>query len=157
MNTLKPHIVYIDMDDVICDFTSAYNHALQQNTNIKHPQSQYGFFANLTPKDGAIEAVKSLIQSQTFEPYILTAPSTRNPFSYTEKRVWIEKHFGYDFVKKLIICSNKSLLKGDYLIDDNTLGKGQEGFEGELLHFGYAQFPNWNPIRQALNFRTDTE
>ncbi len=152
MKTLKPHIVYIDMDDVICDFTSAYNCALQQNPSIGHPQSQYGFFANLIPKDGAVEAINALIQSQDFEPYALTAPSTRNPFSYTEKRVWIEKYFGYYFVKRLIICANKSLLKGDYLIDDNTSGKGQEAFKGKLLHFGCAQFPNWRSIRQALNF-----
>jgi len=152
MKTLKPYIVYVDMDDVICDFTSAYNYALQQNPSIKHPQSQYGFFANLIPKKGTVEAIKALIQSEKFEPYVLTAPSTRNPFSYTEKRVWIEKYFGYDFVDKLIICANKSLLKGDYLIDDNTSGKGQEAFEGKLLHFGCAQFPNWHSIREALNF-----
>jgi 5'(3')-deoxyribonucleotidase len=150
MNTLKPHIVYVDMDDVICNFTSAYNCALQQIPSIKHPQSQYGFFANLTPKDGAIEAVKALIQSPAFEPYVLTAPSTRNPFSYTEKRVWIEKYFGYEFVEKLIICSNKGLLKGDYLIDDHVNGKGQENFEGKLIHFGSKEFPHWNALKEQL-------
>jgi len=41
-----------------------------------------------------------------------------NPLSYTEKRVWIEKFFGIDFVEKLIICSNKGLVKGAFLIDD---------------------------------------
>jgi 5'(3')-deoxyribonucleotidase len=64
--------------------------------------------------------------------------------------VWIEKYFGYDFVKELIIYANKSLLKGDYLIDDNTSGKGQEGFEGELLHFGSSQDSNWYSIRKML-------
>jgi hypothetical protein len=72
MKTLKPHIFYVDIGDVICDFTSAYNCALQQIPSIK--QSQYRFFANLTPKNGAIEAVKVLIQSPAFEPYVLTAP-----------------------------------------------------------------------------------
>jgi len=152
MSQAEPTIIYVDMDDVICDFAGAYNSALQQNPTMKHPQSQYGFFANLTPKEGAIEAIEALIQSPVFELYVLTAPSTRNPFSYTEKRVWIEKYFGYDFVEKLIICVNKSLLKGDYLIDDNTSGKGQEGFEGELLHFGGTQYPHWHLIRQSLNF-----
>lgn len=152
MTIINPEIVYIDMDDVICDFSGAYNQALHTNTAMKFPQSQYGFFADLPPKNGAVEAVKSLIQSHAYEPYILTAPSTRNPFSYTEKRVWIEKYFGYEFVERLIICANKSLLKGDYLIDDNVSGRGQENFEGTLLHFGSAKYANWRSIKLELNF-----
>lgn len=135
-------IIYIDMDDVLCDFSGAHAKALAENPGIAFPQSQYGFYQKLRPLEGAIEAVKALIDSDTFTPYILTAPSTKNPFSYTEKRVWIEDHFGYDFVERLIICSNKGLLKGDILIDDNNSGRGQEHFEGKLIHFGTTQFPN---------------
>jgi 5'-nucleotidase len=51
------------------------------------------------------------------------------------------------FVKKLIICPNKSLLKGQYLIDYNHTGKGQEKFEGKLIHFGSDEFPNWEKVR----------
>nr|WP_314901750.1 hypothetical protein [uncultured Deefgea sp.] len=145
-------IIYIDMDDVLCDFSGAHAKALAENPGIAFPQSQYGFYQKLPPLDGAIEAVKALIYSDKYRPYILTAPSTKNPFSYTEKRVWIEDHFGYDFVDRLIICSNKSLLKGDILIDDNNSGRGQEYFEGKLIHFGTAQFPDWTSVRRVLNF-----
>jgi len=82
-------IVYVDMDDVLCDYTRAYQEALTINPDIKYPQSQYGFFVNLPVIEGAVDAVNTLIQSKNYEVYILTAPSTRNPFSYTEKRVWI--------------------------------------------------------------------
>jgi len=85
-----------------------------------------------------------------FDPYILTAPSTKNPMSYTEKRVWVEKHLGMEMVERLIISPNKSLLKGHYLIDDNIEGKGQEGFEGEVLQYGSALYPNWNAVMQSL-------
>ena len=146
-------IVFIDMDDVICDFTTAYKNDLQRNPGINYPQSQYGFFEKLEPLNGAIEVVNLLIESTKFDPYILTAPSTRNPFSYTEKRVWIEKKFGYSFVKKLIICSNKALLKGDVLIDDNTNGKGQEAFEGRFIHFGSNEFPDWDAVALGLGVR----
>lgn len=107
-------------------------------------------FESLNPIDGAIDAVSTLISINHFDVYILTAPSTRNPLSYKEKRVWIETHFGYDFCKKLIICSNKGLLKGDILIDDNLTGKGQDKFEGELLHFGSNEYPNWETIQNKL-------
>ena len=68
-----------------------------------------------------------------------------NPLSYTEKRLWIEKYFGLEWCKKLILAYDKSLLKGDYLIDD-SVGKGQLEFEGELIQIGTDKFPDWKSI-----------
>ena len=143
-------IVYIDMDDTVCDFTGAFSKALKMNAAVRYPQSQYRFFANLKPIEGAIETVKSLIDSDEYDPYILSAPSTRNPISYAEKREWIELHFGYDYCKKLILCGHKGLLKGDLLIDDHIEGKGQEFFTGELIEFGSSAYPNWAAVRARL-------
>ncbi len=143
-------IVYIDMDDVLCDFGGAYRRAKQESPQIIFPQSQYGFFTKLLPLPGAIESVKSLIESDIYDPYILTAPSIKNPLCYTEKRIWIEQYFGIEFVKKLIISPNKSLFLGRYLIDDNIEGKGQEGFTGEIIHFGSEHFPDWPAVMLFL-------
>lgn len=144
-------IIYIDMDDVLCDFSGAFKKALDSNPVIPIPQSQFGFYQKLDPLPGAIETLKSLYASSMYTPYILTAPSTRNPFSYTEKRVWIEEWLGYPFVDRLIICSHKGLLKGDILIDDNNSGRGQETFEGRLIHFGSAKFPDWKSVNKELS------
>lgn len=134
------------MDDTLCDFKGSYTEHNQKFPDIDYPQSIKGFFLNLKPLKGGVETIKKLIQSPEYSPYILTAPSVRNPRSYLEKRMWIEKYFGYEFCKKLIISPDKSLLKGDYLIDDNKSGKGQEGFEGKLIHFGSREFPYWEAI-----------
>ena len=85
-----------------------------------------------------------------FDVHILTAPSVRNPHSYMEKRLWIEKHFDYSLCHKLIICSDKGLLRGDYLIDDYIDGKGQENFDGELIHFGSDKYPDWSAVMAYL-------
>ncbi|MCX7207147.1 MAG: hypothetical protein NT086_14425 [Proteobacteria bacterium] len=146
-------IIYIDMDDVLCNFSGEHAKALAKNPSITFPQSQYGFYQKLPPLEGAIETMKELYLSNEYTPYILTAPSTRNPFSYTEKRVWVEERLGYSFVERLIICPNKGLLKGDILVDDNNSGRGQEHFEGKLIHFGTSQFPNWAAVRQNLNLK----
>ncbi|WP_417532179.1 5' nucleotidase, NT5C type [Marinobacter lipolyticus] len=143
-------IVYIDMDDTLCDFRGAFTKALKESPEMKYPQAQYRFFADLQPIEGAIETVKLLIDSDTYDPYILSAPSTRNPFSYAEKREWVEKHLGFDFCKRLILCAHKGLLRGDILIDDNIEGKGQDRFEGQLIHFGSGAFRNWTSIRVSL-------
>ena len=62
--------------------------------------------------------------------------SAHNALSYSEKRIRTERHPGFHFVDRLIICGHKGLLKGDLLIDDNIQGKVQEHFEGRLIHFG---------------------
>ncbi|WP_375561219.1 hypothetical protein ACE193_01310 [Bernardetia sp. OM2101] len=139
-------IIYVDMDGVLCDYQSAFEEAIQLNPKIAFPQSQFDFYRKLKPIQNAIESVKLLLQKDSFEIYILTAPSIYNPMSYTEKRIWIEDYFGIEMVEKLIISPNKSLLKGDYLIDDSKEGRGQENFEGELIHFGSEPFPNWKMI-----------
>ena len=143
-------IVYIDMDDVLCDFTKEAKKDLKANPGIQFPQSQYGFFTKLPPLTGAIEAVHALLASAHYEPYILTAPSIYNPLCYTEKRVWVENHLGLEMVNRLIISPNKSLLKGDYLIDDNNTGRFQDEFEGQLLQFGTSAYPDWAAVREFL-------
>jgi len=143
-------IVYIDIDDVLADFTSAFDQHIRDRPGIQYPQSQQGFFSSLPEVSGGIAAVKALIDSEKYDPYILSAPSLKNPLSYTEKRLWIEDKFGYDFVDRLILCAHKGLLKGDILIDDNHRGRGQEHFDGELIHFGSDRFPDWESVMKHL-------
>jgi len=144
-------IVYVDMDDVLCDFTTKSKIERELDPEIIYPQSQYGFFSSLSPLSGAIDAVKALLNSNKYDPYILTAPSVLNPLCYTEKRVWVEKHLGMEMVKRLVISPNKSLLKGDFLIDDHSTGCFQNKFEGELIHFGTSKFPDWKTVRNYLD------
>lgn len=139
-------IICIDMDDVLCDYTKTFDLHKQRNPKEQYPQSLPGFFENLPEIDGAISAVNYLNSIAGFEVYILTAPSEKNPLCYTEKRLWIEKHFGFDFVQRLIIASDKAMIKGDYLIDDYIEGKGQENFEGKVLQFGSKDYPDWNKV-----------
>ncbi len=147
---MKNKIVYVDMDGVLCDFKGAFQTKRSENPDIKYPQSQYGFFRNLLPMPGALDAMNELKRNEKIDLYILTAPSIYNPLSYSEKREWVEKHLGMDMVKKLIISPHKGLNKGDYLIDDNNTGSGQDSFEGELIHFGTKRFSDWNKVTAYL-------
>jgi 5'-nucleotidase len=140
------------MDDVLCAFTSAHGRALRTSPDVPFPQGTPGFFHSLEPIDGAIEAVNEL--RELYDVYVLTAPSTRNAHSYSEKRLWIEDHFDYEFTKKLILSPHKGLLKGHYLVDDRTSGKGQESFEGMLIEFGSDSFPDWKAVLEFLKQET---
>jgi 5'(3')-deoxyribonucleotidase len=146
-------IVYVDMDDTLCDFTGPFKRG-QQNTelseetpNRKWPQSKVGFFTGLQPLPGSIEGMNLLMQK--YDVWILTRPSIKNTHCYTEKAEWIKKYFGEQMLEKMIISPNKALVKGDYLIDDDTR-HGQVEFEGEHIHFGQEKFPNWNSVIEYL-------
>ena len=136
--------VYVDMDDTLCHFERAFHKAVALNPKQPFPQSQWGFFLGLEPYDGAIEGFRKL--EEKYDVWILTKPSTRNLNCYTEKAKWIYDHFGQDIVDKLIICPDKALLKGDYLIDD----KIWSDFEGEQLHFLSDEYPNWEAVVNYL-------
>ncbi len=142
--------VYIDMDGVLCDFETAFARDKALFTDTAYPQSREGFYLNLSLIPGAQDAMNVLLTADNIDPFILTAPSIYNPLSYTEKRLWVEKHLGFKWVRRLIISPDKSLLKGDVLIDDHNSGRGQEGFEGRLLHFGSQQCPDWKTVLSTI-------
>lgn len=137
---MKRRIIYFDMDNCLCDFRTAALKALRDNPLQPYPQSQWGFFLKLKPLPGAIEAFHYL--AEHYDVYILTRPSFKNVNCYTEKAQWVWDNLGEEFVEKLILSPNKTLSKGDYLIDD-TLWE----FDGEFVHFGQAPYEDWSKVR----------
>lgn len=140
------YVLYVDMDDVLCEYSKAHKRYKEEHPEVDYPQSKEGFFRNLEPIKGAVEAVNRLREIPDLDVYILTAPSHKNPLCYTEKRQWIENYFDLEFTRKLVITTNKGLLKGDYLVDDYLEGKGQESFTGELIQFASERFPSWKEV-----------
>ena len=137
----------IDMDDTMFDFKSAFRKALIKDSSIKWPQSQYGFFGNLEPIPGAIEGYKVL--QTKYDVFIVTRPSVWNPMSYTEKRVCVEKHLGFDECENLIMAPDKTIIKADYLIDD-MVQTGRYKPEWEWLEFGSSEYPDWESVLEYL-------
>jgi 5'-nucleotidase len=137
--------VYVDMDDTLCDFIGPFRRG---EVSIKYPQSKVGFFLDLEPLEGAIEGMKTL--QTKYKVYILTRPSIKNTHCYTEKAEWIKKYLGEEMLERMILCPDKSLVKGDYLIDDDHR-HGQTEFEGEHIHFGKDDnFKTWSQVVQYL-------
>jgi 5'-nucleotidase len=66
-----------------------------------------------------------------------------------EKRLWVEKYLDENVKQKLTLTHNKHLFKGDIIIDDTT-SHGVDKFEGEHIHFGQSQFPDWNSVLNHL-------
>jgi 5'(3')-deoxyribonucleotidase len=142
--------VFVDMDGVLCDFRKGITDNILAPANLneeKFPQSRLGFFILLEPIEGAIDAVNKL--REKYDVWILTRPSFYNLHCYTEKAIWVRKHLGYEMQKKLILSGDKSLLIGDYLIDD-TDKDGQDKFVGKLMLFGSEKYRKWENVLQEL-------
>ena len=153
------------MDGVLVDFLDAIetNNKINpkfKKTFKKNPDLIPGIFKNPKPIEGAIEAVGKLAESDEYDLFIATSATWGNPEAATHKRLWIEKHFGDLFKKKMFITHRKDLLIGDYLIDDRE-ANGAANFNGELLPFGWAyeknngkgewnEYKTWNDLLNKL-------
>jgi 5'(3')-deoxyribonucleotidase len=137
-------VIFIDMDDTIADYTANVKKYKTLNPTQPFPQAQWGFFLELEPLPGAIESIKYLVEIG-HDVRFLSRPSTKNYNCYSEKAYWISKFLGPEWVDKLILSCDKSIVKGDILIDDQG-GFGQEEFEGKWIRFGSDEFPDWTSV-----------
>jgi 5'(3')-deoxyribonucleotidase len=158
---MSKKIVWIDMDGVIVDLGDNFTKWFDDHPNLSHkykhcPDHIPGIFRTPKPIEGAIDAIFKLDDSGLYDLHIATAAPWGNPYASTDKRFWIEEHFGKLFHKKLTITHRKDLLMGDYLIDDR-LANGAKDFSGKLLRFGWDyekkvwnDYPGWNNILDEL-------
>ena len=141
--------IFFDMDGVLVDFESGVA-KLSEETKEEYKgriDEVPGVFALMKPAPGAIEAVQLL--AKHFDVYILTTSPWNNPTAANDKIEWVKKYINSIFHKRVIITHHKELLQGDYLIDDRNKNGASE-FQGEWLHFGQEQFPDWDAVLKYL-------
>ena len=147
---MNKKILYVDMDNVIVDFPSAFDKVSEEDKiNFKNDMDEIpGIFAKMDPMPGAIEAYEKL--SKKYDTYILSTAPWENSSAWSDKIEWVKKYLDEVAYKRLILSHNKNLNKGDYLIDDRP-NNGAKDFKGEWLHFGEGnRFPDWNAILKYL-------
>lgn len=134
----KAKILYIDLDDTLADFYSAA--ADINGVVLEHRMFDENFFLNLKPLPGAKGALLEL-GKMGYDIWILSQPLAESPESYIDKAKWVQLHFP-QLYKKIILTQDKSLNRGDYLIDDNSW-KWKDKFEsngGKFIHFNYGGY-----------------
>lgn len=75
------------------------------------------FFRDLPPLPGAIAGIQALADAG-HDVRICTSPLLQNPYCVAEKYQWVAQHLGVAWLDKLILTKDKTLVQGDYLIDD---------------------------------------
>lgn len=74
------------------------------------------FFADLEPVEGCIDGMHELAEHA--DVWIATKPLEANVNVRDDKAAWVRRYLGDEFERRLIIASDKSLVKGDVLLDD---------------------------------------
>ena len=152
-------IVLVDMDGVIADFDEriyalmAERHpaiAMPAWSDRPYPLSlgvapehrrtlnglmhEVGFFRSLRPIEGAVSALLAMAAAPEADVYLCTAPLKHSVHCAKEKAEWVTDHLGVDWIDRLVLTRDKTLVRGDYLIDDAPVARGD------------AVQPNWTHV-----------
>ncbi|KAA0210574.1 MAG: hypothetical protein OZ913_00480 [Ignavibacteriaceae bacterium] len=162
-------ILLIDMDDVITDFEGEFiekwklcypdkpyvKSGDRRGFSIirQYPEEFHGFVKriyhdrnfcrNLPPVDGSIEALREIQTMPGIDAFICSSPLFPNFTNSTlDKFIWVKNHLGESWVNRLILTYDKTVITGDFLIDDNPdiIGSSTPNWE----HIVYDQPYNRN-------------
>lgn len=123
--------IFIDLDGVVVDFEKFRIISGLTGEEIKKLP---GAYLDMDPIPGAIEAVQSLI-GMGHEVWLATKPPTGIPQAYADKVAWVLRHLP-ELKRRIILTHDKSLLRGDVLVDDRPHKANADKFEGLLIIFG---------------------
>lgn len=136
-------IILIDMDNTLADFDRALLESWRtlypnefyvplEKRKSFHPHKDYpehlqrkieeichtaGFIRNLPPIPGGIEAVKAMLAGG-HDVRFCTSHLSGYDYCLLEKYQWIDAYFGAEAVNRIIFTRDKTLIRGDILIDD---------------------------------------
>lgn len=172
MKLQKMKRLIIDMDHVMADITTHYLTWYKERTGVEVPRENLigkneiagfpdkelvwsflytpGFFRTAPVMEDCQEVMEQL--HKYHEVFIVSA-AMEFPQSLKEKYDWLEEHFPFLSWEQFVLCGDKKVITGDYMIDDHL--KNLDYFEGEKLLFssphnmlieGYRRVNNWKEI-----------
>lgn len=87
--------------------------AARQHVNQTH------WFRDLPVVEGAVDGINALAaHPDVAEVWICTKPLEANPHCQSDKAAWVRRHLGEEWLRRLIITPDKSMVRGDVLLDD---------------------------------------
>lgn len=170
-NKMKRLIV--DMDDVMADATGQFIRYYEKEFGVTIDRNvlngkgegegfpdnhtivagfpfRENFFRTMTVHDHCQEVMEKL--NRKYEVFIVSA-AMEFPQSLPEKLLWLKEHFPFLSWKQFVFCGSKTVVHGDYMIDD--LVHNLEHFRGEKFIFSaphnlhlnhYPRLNNWKEV-----------
>jgi len=116
---------------------------------IRTITKEKGFYRNLPPMAGALEALAGL--QEQHEVFICTSPLSAYQNCVLEKFEWVDEYLGPEWIRRLRIEKDKTLTMGDILIDDRPEVTGLR--TPVWQHILFDQPYNRHIKRPRLNWR----
>ncbi|WP_144795719.1 5' nucleotidase, NT5C type [Microbacterium paludicola] len=137
-------LVLVDMDDVVAQWAEGYDSLLDEHGEaaaaiprhadrlhwdlrtgrsgvekkiIEKVMREPGFYRFLRAVPGARTALRQ-IRDAGHDIRFVSAPYISNPTCASDKIAWIERHYGARWAQRVILTTDKTLVRGDVLIDD---------------------------------------
>lgn len=108
------------------------------------------FYRDLVPIEGALEAAQEMLELG-HDVRICTSPLNQYHHCVTEKFAWIEQHLGREWIGRMVLTKDKTLVRGDVLIDDNPKISGS--LESTWQHLIFEQPYNRNVAGVRINWQ----
>lgn len=185
-------ILLVDMDGVLADFDAFFFQRCIENgwtLDVDEPSQQtFRYFADHMPDRDERNAARQMVHDPGWfrslpvvagaeqgmeefervgwEVHICSKPLDASATCADEKRAWLRQHFP-TFADRLILAPDKSLVKGDVLLDDAPKPKWFARADWVPIVFtqphnviGHlAEFPHWtwgdDPLFNDMNTRED--
>lgn len=167
-------VILVDMDNVLANWDYGWDKALislsasgvEHNIPLSGRRTQFnvfdtlsrddrllvsqllcspGFYASLPIMEGAKLALTEMLKAG-YDVRIVTSPWISNPTCASDKLNWVVTHLGSSWAQRTVITVDKTLVRGDWLIDDKPEIKGSVPPTWEHIWFDA-------PVNQGLTGR----
>jgi len=152
--------ILVDMDGVLADWSAGMERQLgspgfldwstwegiRADATLEHRDAFAAamaarfFYRDLDPIPWAVDALREIVAAG-HEVFICSTPDSTNQHCASDKIAWIRQHLGDDWVKRIILTHDKTLVHGDILIDDKPNVTG-------------AHTPSWEHVLFAAPYNT---
>jgi 5'(3')-deoxyribonucleotidase len=159
------------MDDVLADATGQFINFYKRDFGVQGPREalngksevegfpdhhevvgtyvfQKSFFRTMAVNENSQEVMKKL--NQKYEVFIVSS-AMEFPNSLNEKLDWLNEHFTFLHWKQFVFCGKKSIVHGDYMIDD--LPHNLETFNGTKLLYTAPHNVQFNNFQRVNNWK----
>lgn len=115
ISTYMPHVPLIT-DESLNQYYAQDLYPEEHQMEIRKLMMTPGFYRDLKPIEGSIETIKKLAEKYTV--FFCTAPLDGHETCASEKIEWVREHYGDEFANCIVITRDKTIVRGDILIDD---------------------------------------
>ena len=125
-----------------------------KSTVLSYPHRE-GFFEDLPVIENSRDVMEALYKKH--EVFIVSA-AMEFEYSLAEKFRWLDKYFPFIHWSRRVFCGDKSVIKGDVLIDDHDFNLSV--FSGRAIMFTathniyenkYERVNNWMEVKQLFD------